>query len=210
MASILIRTVIIYVILTATLKVMGKRQIGELEIGELVSTLLISELAAIPIDDPDIPLMNALLPILFIFSLEIILTAVKNKSDKMKKFMEGEPVYIIYKGRLIQRSLVENRMSINELLSEMRLQGVGNITDIRYALLEQNGGLSILKCDSGGDIAHNLIIDTVVQEDILKILGLDKTWLDKTLKKEGARQSEVFLMTVDDAGEINIIKKEKK
>ncbi len=210
MASILIRTVIIYVVLMVILKIMGKRQIGELEIGELVSTLLISELAAIPIDDPDIPLMNALLPILFIFSLEIILTAVKNKSDKMKKFIEGEPVYIIYKGRLLQRSLVENRMSINELLSEMRLQGIGSITDIRYALLEQNGGLAILKNDTGGNIAHNLIIDTVVQEDILKMLGFDEAWLSKKLTANRVRKSEVFLMTVDDMGDINIIKKEQK
>ena len=79
-ASILIRTVIIYVILAISLRLMGKRQIGELDIGDLVSTLLISELAAIPIDDPDIPLMNAVLPILFIFSLEIIMSSIKNKS----------------------------------------------------------------------------------------------------------------------------------
>ena len=103
MTSIVVRTVIIYITLSISLRIMGKRQIGELDVGELVSTLLISEIASIPIDDPDIPLMNAVMPILFILSLEILISTVKNKSEKMKGLIEGKPQYIIYKGRVLQK-----------------------------------------------------------------------------------------------------------
>ena len=105
MVSIIIRTAIIYILLSFELRIMGKRQIGELDVSELVSTLLISELAAIPIDDPDIPLLNAIIPMLFILSAEILLSTVKNKSEKLKRIIDGEPTYIIYKGRLLQSAL---------------------------------------------------------------------------------------------------------
>ena len=132
MTSIVIRTVIIYIILSVSLRIMGKRQLGELDVSELVSTLLISEIASIPIDDPDIPLMNAVIPILFILSVEILLSTIKNKSRKMKSVIEGKPQYIIYKGRVLQNVLNENRISINEILSEMRAQGVGDISEVYY------------------------------------------------------------------------------
>ena len=107
MASIFIRTLIIYVFISISLKVMGKRQLGELEVGELVSTLLVSEVAALPIADPDIPLMNAVIPILFIVCLEIIVSSIKNKSEKLKKYIEGKPIFLIYKGELKQSALRE-------------------------------------------------------------------------------------------------------
>ena len=96
MASIVVRTVIVYVLLSFSLRIMGKRQLGELDVSELVSTLLISEIASISIDDPDIPLLNAIIPILLIVSIEVILSTIKNKSEKLKTVIEGRPEYIIY------------------------------------------------------------------------------------------------------------------
>ena len=209
MASIIIRTLIIYLLLSLTLKVMGKRQIGELEIGELVTTLLVSELASIPIDDPDIPLINAILPILLLFSLEIIISALKNKSDKMKRLIEGEPVYIIYKGKLLQSALEENRLSVNELLSELRIQGIGDISTVRYAILEQSGKLSVIK-DTDDPYTHTIIIDSAVQRENLKKLGYEETWLKRQLEERGLCTEEVFLMTVSDGGKIHVVRKEKK
>ena len=110
------------------MRIMGKRQIGELDVGDLVSTLLISELAAIPIDDPDIPLLNAVIPILLLISLEIIISTIKNRSRLIKKAVEGRPVYIIYKGRILEDELIKNRISINELLGEMRGQNIFDIS----------------------------------------------------------------------------------
>lgn len=208
MASILVRTVIIYILLSFSLRIMGKRQLGELDVMELVSTLLISELASIPIDDPDIPLLNAIIPILLILSAEVILSTLKNKSEKLKETLEGKPVYIIYKGRLLQDALKENRISINELLSEMRTQGIGDISEVNYAIMEQNGSLSLLK-KSVDNLAHTVIIDGKVMSTALKALGYDERWLEKRLKEAKTKVDDVFLLTVTDSGEINIILKEE-
>lgn len=207
MTSILIRTVIIYILLSLSLRIMGKRQLGELDVSELVSTLLISEIASIPIDDPDIPLLNAVIPILFIVSVEVILSTIKNKSEKLKSVIEGRPEYIIYKGRLLQEVLCESRISINELLSEMRSQGIGNINEIEYAAIEQNGTLSIIKRGES-KLAHTIIIDGSVIEKNVKRLGYNDTWLNKHLSERGAKCEEVMLMTVNDSGEIDLIMKD--
>ena len=209
MTSIVVRTVIIYILLSFSLRIMGKRQLGELDVGELVSTLLISEIASIPIDDPDIPLLNAIIPILFILAIEIILSTVKNKSEKMKKLIEGKPEYIIYKGRLLQKTLSNNRISINELLSEMRIQGIGDIEEIYYAAIEQNGSLSLIKKDDA-NMAHAIVIDGKIIDGNLTAHGYDEKWLKKRLDEHGARLYDVFLMTINDEGKINIILREEE
>ncbi len=208
MASIVIRTIIIYLLLSFSLRIMGKRQIGELDIAELVSTLLISEIAAIPIDDPDIPLLNAIIPTLLLISIEIIISSVKNKSEKLKRVVEGTPSYIIYKGRLLQKELSENRLSVNELLAELRSQGVTDISEVSYAILEQNGTLSIVK-KSDSAPAHTLVIDGEVLRAPLTRLGYNDAWLNKQLKGASLELKEVFLMTVTDEGKLNFIKKER-
>ena len=207
MASILIRTLIIYILLSFSLRIMGKRQIGELDISELVSTLLISEIASIPIDDPDIPLMNAIIPILFILSIEVILSTIKNKCERLKNAIEGKPAYIIYKGRLLQSTMKENRISVNELLSKLRAQGVGDISSVKYATIEQNGVLSVIKKDDGR-MAHPIIIDGTPLHEVISAEGYDEKWLKQRLSQSGRKIDEIFLMTVDDNGKINIIIKE--
>ena len=209
MTSIVIRTVIIYIILSVSLRIMGKRQLGELDVSELVSTLLISEIASIPIDDPDIPLMNAVIPILFILSVEILLSTIKNKSRKMKSVIEGKPQYIIYKGRVLQNVLDENRISINEILSEMRAQGVGDISEVYYATIEQNGALSILK-KGESNMAHTVIIDGDVMKSNLQAMGLNENWLNTNLTNGNIQRGDVFLMTIDDDGRVNLILKDGK
>ena len=209
MFSILIRTIIIYLVLSIMLKMMGKRQIGELEVNELVSTLLISEIASIPISDTATPLLPSILPILFIAALEVVISVVKNKYEPLKRLVEGTPVYIIYKGRLIQEALRENRISINELLSEMRAQGVGDISEIRYGILEQSGKVSLLKSEKKSSMAKSLIIDTHPDEGTLRAEGLSIEWLEAKLKEMQLKTNEIFLMTINEEGKINVIKKEK-
>ena len=209
MVSIVIRTIIVYILLSILLRIMGKRQLGELDVSELVSTLLVSEIASIPIDNPDIPLLNAIIPILLIFSVEIITSTLKNKSEKLKNLIEGRPEYIIYKGRLLQSVLNDNRISINELLSELRTQGIGNIDDVFYATIEQNGSLSVLK-KGESDMAHILIIDGKTIDKNLTSLGYSKEWLTEQLENHIITKEQVFLMTVSDQGRVGIIKKEGK
>ena len=208
MISIFIRTLIIYILLSVTLKTMGKRQIGELDVSELVSTLLISEIAAIPIDDPDLPLMNAVIPIIFILSLEIILSYTKTKYNKIKKVVEGEPVFIIFKGEIQQNVLMDNRISINEFLAEMRNQGIGSISSIEYALLEQNGKISILKKQE--NVAHSLIIDGEINNAEIELLNISSNAIYEILNKKGIDKENIFLMTINDEKTINIILKERK
>ncbi len=191
------------------MKIMGKREIGELDIGELVSTLLISEVAAIPIDDPDLPLMNAIIPIIFILSLEIIFSFAKTKSNKIKKIMEGSPVYLIYKGEINQRELTDNRLTINELLSEMHIQGISDIGDIEYGILEQNGKISLIK-KSDDVFAHALIIDGEYNKDEMSHMKMTRRSTDKLLKSAGVSVEDVFLLSVNDKKEIKIIKKDRK
>ena len=208
MASILIRTIIIYGLLMITLRLMGRREIGQLDASDLVSTLLISELAAIPIDDPDIPLLNAILPILFILCLEVILSTIKAKSAGIGRVIDGSACYIIYKGRLSQKALRENRLSASELLSALRSQGAFDPSSVSYALLEQNGTISVLK-DEKDTMAHPIVMDGKVLEKSLKRLGKSRAWLDAELKRRGIEAEDIFLMTLNDDGKIQLIEKEE-
>ena len=208
MTSIFIRTIIIYIILNIMLKIMGKRQIGELEVNELVSTLLISEIAALPISDTDIPLIPSVIPIFFIASSEVIISIIKNKSATVKRIVEGEPTYIIYKGRLRQKALAENRISINEVLTEMRTQGIANFEDIRYAILEQNGKISFLQESDSPNISRALIIDTKPDLKNIKESGVTIDWLNDRLSERGISIKDVFLMTINENQDIYIIEKE--
>lgn len=210
MVSIFTRTLIIYVLLNISLKIMGKRQIGELDVSELVCTLLISEIAAIPIDDPDLPLMNAIVPVLFILSLEIIISFAKMKSNNLKKFIEGESSYIIFQGKLIQKTLSKNRISINEFLSELRTQGVGNIKTVDYALLEQGGKISVIKNNSDCPTAHPLIIDGVTNKPEIALLGYEESDILRMANTYESNIKRIFLMTLDDAGKTELIIKEEK
>lgn len=194
-----------YVLLSVFMKIMGKRAIGELDVFELVTSLLISELAAIPIGDPDIPLFNAIIPILVIVSLEILIAILKNKSEGLKRVIEGTPTFVIYKGKLIQRALRDNRISINELLAEMRCQGIGTAKDIEYGIIEQNGALSFIKRGEGS-FAHPVVIDG----EYIKSESYPEKKIKSIIKRHGHSIDEVFLMTVDDDGKTDIIIKEEK
>lgn len=210
MLSVFIKTIFIYIILTVTMKIMGKRRIGELEADELVSTLLISELGAMPISDSSIPLINAIIPIIFIVSLEVALSAIKTKWRAAKHVLEGEPCYIIYKGKLLQSELEKNRVSLNEVLAEMRSQGIGNITDVYYGILEANGKLSLIKRSEGDDLGHTVIIDGELHVAELNAAGKEVKWLDKFLKERKLGIGDVLLLSVLDNGDTELIKKEKQ
>ena len=192
------------------MKIMGKRQIGELEVNELVSTLLISEIGALPISDTDIPLLPSMVPIFLIAAIEVIISVIKNKSAGLKRVIEGEPVYIIYKGKLRQKVLADNRISINELLGEMRTQGIGDINDVRYAILEQSGKVSFLKESDSPNISTAVVIDTKPDLQNIKEAGFNMDWLNNRLAENRVKLSEVFLLTVNEVGDISIIKKEDK
>ena len=208
MISIFTRTVIIYLLLTISLKIMGKRQIGELEVGELISTFLISEIISIPIDTPEVPLLNAVIPLLFILSIEVIIPFIKNKSRRLKSVIEGTPVLIIYQGKMNQRELYLNRISINEVLTEMRAQGIGDIASVDFCILEASGKLSFFE-SGGSDVSFPVVVDGAVNEENTRRLGVSQKWIEKILGSKH-RIDDVFLMTANTSLDYNIIYKEEK
>ena len=230
MWNVLIRTAILYIFLNIIMRFMGKRQIGELEVSDMITTLLLSELVAIPISDVNLPILNGIVPILFIFACELFLSSFKNRSQKLKTVLEGRPRYIIYKGRLLEKALHDNRISLNEFLSALRSCGVFSIATVDYAILEANGTISVLQKEEdaplalgmyqtesgkGGkrakaSMAHALVIDGEVMADTMKMLGLERRWLDKRLREENLKLHEVFLFSFDENGECFIVRKEKE
>ena len=224
MATAFVRTILLYFILMIGLRAMGKRQIGELEPIELVLTLLISDLAAVPMQDFGIPLLNGLIPIVTLLSLSMLLSFFSMRSIRFRRLVCGNPTTLIRDGAIQQAAMRRNRFTLDELLEELRAQGVTDLTTVKYAVLETNGQLSVLLYPDeapatpkqlGRAVKDDLFLPTVLINDgrvlrsALLDRGLDKGWLDAALHRQGFRSpSEVLLLTVDDAGRVLCVGKE--
>ena len=204
MAAIFLRTIIIFILLTLSMKLMGKREIGELEVGELISTLLISELCSIPIDSPEVPLMNAVVPVLLIVSLEIIISSAKNKSSRLKRIIDGKEIFLIEDGRINQAALRENRISLEEFFSSIRQNSIGCLNEIEHCILEANGKISVIKKDS--TLSYIIISDGELIDKTVSALKLKRKDIESALG--GKDIKKVFLMTYTKDGTFDIIDKE--
>jgi uncharacterized membrane protein YcaP (DUF421 family) len=224
MITVAIRTFFIYIILNVTLRVLGKRQIGQLETTELVSALLLSELATVAISDATLPIAFSLIPVLLLMSFELLTSDIKNRNPFLKRLFEGSPGVLIERGVLDKAALKRMRISVEELLCAFRLQGVVSIDEVYYAILEQNGQLSvILKKEKQQPtieelatpyketgISHAIIVDGRIKKAELSASGRTERWLQNALSSRGVTSDEVFLLAVDDGGSITMIKKEEK
>ena len=224
MLTILLRTVLVYAILIATMRLMGKRQLGELEISELVTTLLISEIASLPIVDQSIPLMYAIIPLFSILTLEVVLSMILLKCPRLKNLASSRPSILIRHGEVDQGELRRNRISVDELISEIRQAGLSTLADVDYAIVEQNGKISVLArknaqpptaqdlgvCVSESGLVHVLIADGKPNRYNLKLLGLDEAWLTSTLSQKGLATQQVFFLGRDDAGALYLVEKERE
>lgn len=215
MATVLLRTVIIYFIFTISVRLVGKRQIGELQLSEFVTMLMLSELAINCIQDISFPISYSLLPMIFLLCSEVIISFLITKSRKMKNLFLGAPNIIIKEGILNQRELAKQRMSINELLSELRLKDIDDISKVDYAIIEPNGKLSVFEKKKGGgsvdktDFCYAIIIDGEIDEGSLEYLKIDENWIEKFLKSKGYKLNEIFLMTLTRDKKSSIILKDK-
>lgn len=211
MLTVLIRTVIVYVFLILAMRLGGKRQIGELQISELVTALLLSELATIPIGYEDIPLSFAVIPILTVISLEILSAFAVTKSKKLQKLFDGSPSAVISKGKLDIKELSKLRLGIEDLISEARQKGISDISELEYAILEDNGKLSVFRKAEKGEketgIAHTVIVDGASNAFGMECVGMTEESLNERLRAKGVKMKDVFLYTVDDAGGENWILK---
>ena len=224
MLTALIRTIILYFLIMAGLRLMGKRQIGELEPSELVLALLISDLAAVPMQDFGIPLINGVLPILTLLSLSMIISVLNLKSIRFRDLICGSPTVIIQEGHVLQNEMRRTRFTVDELIEELRQQGVVDLATVQYAILETNGKLSVLlypdyqpltpksaqnhKVDDTG-LPTVLSSDGRLLERNLHRLHLDHTWLQRRLEENNIPSIQsLFLLTVDKHHQLYFLKKE--
>ena len=209
--NILLRTVIVYTLLIIAMRIGGKRQIGQLQLSELVSALLISELAAMPIGHEEIPLTFSVIPIIAIICIEIIAAFAVTKSKKLRTLFDGKPSVIIEKGVVNFKEMERLRLGIEELIVEARLKGVADISELDYAILEDNGELSVFKkSETQSGIAHVIIADGQINTKGLDTVKMSKKALRTRLKSKNVAVCDVFLYTVDDSGKEFLIKKEGK
>lgn len=223
MAIVLIRAVVLYIVITFSLRLMGKRQLGELQPSELVVTILISNIAAIPVEDISVPMIMGIVPILTLVCLDVVMSGVMLKSAKIRKLMIGSPRIIISEGKILQKEMKRLRYSVDDLTEAMRNQQIFDISEIQYAIVETNGKINfLLKKDyqpaekqdvkAGGstnDPPSVIIRDGIRDRDQLKIIALGEDWLTKILRENGISESRIFLMTADKNGNYDIVEKEK-
>ncbi len=218
------RTVILYFLIMIGLRLMGKRQIGELEPGELVLTMMISDLATVPMQDFGIPLLAGVIPILTLLALSMLLSQLSLSSLRFRRLACGTPSVLIRDGRLQQEAMRKNRYTLDELLEELRGQGCSSIEDVKYAVLENSGRLSVLPwtrkqpptaAQLGLEVEEDVTLPVVLINDgrllrrNLTAQGLDDAWLRKTLRREGLDSPQkVFLLTLDETDRVVCIKKE--
>ncbi len=223
MAIVILRTMIIFLTLLILMRLLGKRQLGELELSELVVSVLIADLAAHPLQDIGIPLLNGLIPIIVLFCCELIISGLIVKNISFRNLLCGKPSMLIENGKINQKEMRRCRFTLDELTEELRGQGYMDIAKIKYAILETNGTLSAMLFPaekpatvrqlgiSAEDPGFYTIVinDGRVLSNNLQRIGRDEKWLDKELQRRGLRSPrEVYLLIVNDLYEIYCAPKE--
>lgn len=224
MAIVLIRAVLLYIVITLCLRLMGKRQIGELQPSELVVTILISNIAAIPVEDSSVPMIMGVVPIITLVCLDVIVSGIMLKSAKMRKLIIGSPRIIISEGKILQNEMKRLRYTVDDLMESMRDEQIFDIDEIHYAIVETTGKINFLlkkdfqpaekqDANAGGSTENPpsvIIRDGIRDNEQMRLLGLGEMWLTKTLRERQLSEKNVFLMTADKNGKFSIIEKEKR
>ena len=207
MIFIILRCIILYFSVTIAVRIMGKRQIGELQPCELVITILISELASMPIQDTDMPILYGILPTITLAALEIAISTIALKSQSFRHLLYGKPITIIRDGKIDQKEMARARMTIDDLLEAMRTEGITNIRDIGYAVLETNGNVSVIERKKT-DISEIIISDEVFNKDTIGRLKLSEKEVLKAIKEKST--DGIFLVTREKDGKFYTVRKVKK
>ena len=206
LAVIFIRTIVIYMILLAVMRFSGKRQIGEIQTSELVTTFLLSDIASYPLTDPAIPLLNAVVPIFTIIPLEIIFSFLTTKSSRLKKILDGDPSIIILHGKIQKKEMSRVRLSMEDLLCELRLKNIASVSDVDYAIVEQNGQISVFP-KKEAPLSHAIVIDGILNEELLQKIGKNKHWLNQIMQENNIGDlHNIFLLSVTDGGSVTLIR----
>ena len=217
------RTIVLYLVLIFVIRMMGKRQIGQMEASEFVVTMLVANLAAIPMQDSGIPLYSGLVPILTVLGVELVLSWLIMKSVLFRRFLCGKPVILIENGKILQENLRRTRVTLDELTGHLREKDVLDIRSVQYAILETDGNLSVFPFpkdrpasarDAGiqaraQHLPITIIEDGYLSRENLALAGKDESWVDKILRSHEADREDTFLLTVDQQDKIVFVRKEQ-
>jgi len=223
MLTAVIRTVILYLIIVIGIRLMGKRQIGQLEPSEFVLSLLIADLAAVPMQDFGIPLIMGVIPIVTLLCLSTILSVLTVRSIRLRALLCSRPSIVVQDGKILDREMVKNRFTVDELMEELRGAGVTDLNSVKYAVLETTGRISVITkkeeqpptaAELGIPVVDNglpviVVSDGRILSENMKVRNLTEVWLQNQLAARGVEKiDDVFLMTVDEAGTVYLSKRE--
>lgn len=217
-----IRVSVLYVFTTLAVRLMGKRQIGELQPTELVATILISNIAAIPIQDNDLPLVNTITAVLMLVCFEVINTVISMVSLRYRRCVQGSPVIIINNGVIDQKQMRRLRLTVSDLMSALRQKNIFNIEEVLYAVVETDGKISVLQkaqyrpvtlsdMKNTGDedsIYHTVIVDGKPDKEALTASGYTLQQMISILKNAGTNMKNTFILSINRKGEHTVIRKE--
>lgn len=217
-----VRTMILYLTMIVVIRLMGKRQIGQMEPSEFVVSMMVANLATIPMEDDGIALFAGLVPILTILGAELILSYLNLKNSRIRKLLCGKPVILIENGNILQQNLRKTRISLDELTGHLREKDVLDIRSVQYAILETNGNLSVFPYpkekpasakDAGIQVRQQFLPITIVSdgelmEHNLSLSKKDRRWLDRILEENHASLQDTWLLTVDGANHVTFFRKE--
>lgn len=216
------RTLFLYLVLIFAVRLMGKRQIGEMEPAEFVVTMLVANLAAIPMQDGAIPLYSGLVPILTVLGMELVLSGLILRSVRLRRLLCGKPVILIDNGKILQENLKSARINLDELTGQLRAKDVLDIRTVQFAILETSGDLSVFPYpkekpasakDAGVQATGQHLPVTVVEDGYLSRENLERAkknekWLEKVLSQHNCGIQDTFLLTVDESGQVVWLGKE--
>ena len=217
------RSIILYIIVLIVMRMMGKREIGQLQPFELAISIMIADLATIPMTDTGIPIENGIVPILGLLVMHLLISLINLKSTKLREIICGKPRILIYRGKIQEKAMIKERFTINELQERIRSQNVVNLGDVEYAILETSGQITVIEKPNKRQaipedfgimpeyegIPYDLVVDGKVMYQNLKEIGKDYNWLKKEVNKFKFNPEEALIVTIDGKGQIFCQKKEE-
>lgn len=184
------KTLFLYLFIIFVYRLMGKKEIGELGVGDLIVTVLVAELAALSIEDTDKSILISIIPILVLVVSEIVISYISLKSEKFRNFVDGHPTVIIKNGKVNFSAMTKLRYTLDDLITQLRGEGIKSLEEVDYAVLETSGDLSVFQ--NTKDYPMPVILDGVIQDKILPELKKDKQWILHMLEKQNVELKNVF------------------
>ena len=218
-----VRAIIIYLIVLIVMRLMGKREIGQLQPFELAISIMIADLASIPMTDPGVPIFNGIVPILGLLAMHLVITVLNIKSVRIRKITCGKPTVLVYRGKIDEEALKRERFTISELQERLRVKDVFNLGDVEFAILETNGEISVIQKPNKRNsipedfgimpeyegMPYDLIVDGKIMNENLNKIGKDEKWLYKQVVKFKTTPENVLIATMDGKGNFFCQEKEK-